>query len=143
MSTAGTPGSPNDELEEEVNQMAEKLADYRAAVLDKLNTNLPSILASTSLVVEKNVDFGSQFQPGPSHPPDFAAVESEAVGSLRKQEQDEAEKLQLLKEKFLSNANAVSSVSRKMKEITECMEKIDKLEPQNGVIHRAFKRKRE
>lgn len=70
---------------------------------------------------------------------DLGPVESETLGSLTGEEQEEAEKVQLLKQKILSNASAIPIVLKRMK---ECMSRIDKLESHNGFIHPAFKRKR-
>lgn len=53
-------------------------------------------------------------------------------------EDEDTEKIKLLKEKISSNAESIPVVLKRMK---DCMARIDQLESQNG-IHPAFKRKK-
>lgn len=55
------------------------------------------------------------------------------------EDSDEAEKLQLLKQKIASNGTAMPVILNRMKEY---MARIDKLDSSNGIIHPSFKRKR-
>nr|GMD31609.1 Packaging protein [Ipomoea batatas] len=147
---AETQGSQDEEeleeeelgnLEEEVTQMAEKVAEYRATLPDQLKTTLASLLAAQRPALQMHFDVGSLPQPGSSNAPasDLGPVESETLGTLTEEEQEETEKVQLLKQKILSNASAIPIVLKRMK---ESMSRIDKLESHNGFIHPAFKRKR-
>ncbi|XP_031092074.1 uncharacterized protein LOC115996800 [Ipomoea triloba] len=142
---AETQGSQDEEelgnLEEEVTQMAEKVAEYRATLPDQLKTTLASLLAAQRPALQMHFDVGSLPQPGSSNAPasDLGPAESETLGSLTEEEQEETEKVQLLKQKILSNASAIPIVLKRMK---ESMPRIDKLESHNGFIHPPFKRKR-
>ena len=64
---------------------------------------------------------------------------TDAGGQDAEQDQEIAEKLQLLKDKISSNVSAMPIVLKRMK---ECISKIDKLDSYNGIIHPAFKRKK-
>ncbi|CAH9109461.1 unnamed protein product [Cuscuta epithymum] len=144
MSIVKVPGSPNHELEEEVKQMAAKLADLRATVLDQLKATRASLLAANEPVQDMHFDFGSRHLPGPSRLPgsDLVAVGSNE-GPSTGEEQDEAvEQTQLLKQKYLRNAELASNLLKRLKEVMEFMGRIDKLGSQRPVIHPAFKRKR-
>lgn len=55
------------------------------------------------------------------------------------EDSDEAEKLQLLKQKIASNGTAMPVILNRMKEY---MARIDKLDSSNEIIRPAFKRKR-
>lgn len=52
---------------------------------------------------------------------------------------EEAEKMQLLKQKILSNTDALPVLLNRMKDY---MARINKLDSSNGIIHPVFKRKR-
>lgn len=54
-------------LEEEVNQMAEKVAEFRATLPDQLKTTLASLLAAQRPALEMHLDVGSLPQPGRSY----------------------------------------------------------------------------
>ncbi|KAH6767408.1 hypothetical protein C2S52_018391 [Perilla frutescens var. hirtella] len=122
-------------LEKEVEQIAQKILDYR--------TTLPAQLSSTISLLE------TQRPVLPTHLLDEAVPQPEAgvtKGLLREttgfpvtDDSDEAVKIQLLKQKISSNATAVPVVLNRMKEY---MARIDKLDSSNGIIHPAFKRKR-
>lgn len=60
------------------------------------------------------------------------------IALLAREEQKEAEKVQVLKQKISENASAIPVVLTRIK---ECMKRIDKLQPRNGIIHPAFNRK--
>lgn len=66
-------------------------------------------------------------------------VESGSMTFLVSEDQEEEEKIQLLKQKISTNASKMQIVVQRMKEY---MARIDKLESSNDVIHPAFKRKR-
>nr|GMD29877.1 Packaging protein [Ipomoea batatas] len=124
---AETQGSQDEEeleeeelgnLEEEVTQMAEKVAEYRATLPDQLKTTLASLLAAQRPALQMHFDVGSLPQPGSSNAPasDLGPVESETLGTLTEEEQEETEKVQLLKQKILSNASAIPIVLKRMKD---------------------------
>ncbi|XP_049386066.1 uncharacterized protein LOC125850245 [Solanum stenotomum] len=120
-----------EEIEEEVNQMAERIAEYRGAISVQLKTTVSSILTA------QRPD-GSESQSGYSSDPSSdveGPIESGNIAILAGDEQ----KVQLLKQKISENASAIPVVLTKMK---ECMKMIDKLQSCNGLIHPAFKRKR-
>ncbi|KAA8520627.1 hypothetical protein F0562_014883 [Nyssa sinensis] len=129
-----------EKLEADVKQMAQKILEYRATLPDQLKNTLASILASQRPVVATHLEDWSE--PGISGDPDPDAAglaESGKGTSLAKEDQDTAEKTQLLKQKISSNVSAMPVVLKRMK---ECMSRIDKLDSCNGFIHPAFKRKR-
>lgn len=66
-------------------------------------------------------------------------VESSKGETLVKEEQKTAEKVSLLKTKISSNAAAMPTVLKRMK---ECIARIEELDSYNGIIHPAFKKKR-
>ncbi|KAM7508662.1 hypothetical protein LguiA_019115 [Lonicera macranthoides] len=121
-------------LEAEVNQMAEKILQYRSTLPDQLKTTLASILAAQRPVVLTRFDDGSE--PCPSSDPNPAA---ERWPSQAEENQENEEKLQLLKSKISSNASAMPILLKRMK---ECISRIDKLDSLKGTIHPSFKRTR-
>nr|GMD29869.1 Packaging protein [Ipomoea batatas] len=83
---AETQGSQDEEeleeeelgnLEEEVTQMAEKVAEYRATLPDQLKTTLASLLAAQRPALQMHFDVGSLPQPGSSNAP--ASVQAKGV----------------------------------------------------------------
>ncbi|KAH0733226.1 hypothetical protein KY290_002278 [Solanum tuberosum] len=127
-----------EEIEEEVNQMAERIAEYRGAISVQLKTTVSSILTAQRPVLGTHFDDGSESQSGSSGDPSSdveGPIESGNIAILAGDEQ----KVQLLKQKISENASAIPVVLTRMK---ECMKRIDKLQSCNGVIHPAFKRKR-
>ncbi|KAH0766298.1 hypothetical protein KY285_002169 [Solanum tuberosum] len=127
-----------EEIEEEVNQMAERIAEYRGAISAQLKTTVSSILTAQRPVLGTHFDDGSESQSGSSGDPSsdvLGPIESGNIAILAGDEQ----KVQLLKQKISENASAIPVVLTRMK---ECMKRIDKLQSCNGVIHPAFKRKR-
>ncbi|XP_004231184.4 uncharacterized protein [Solanum lycopersicum] len=127
-----------EEIEEEVNQMAERIAEYRGTISVQLKTTVSSVLTAQRPVLGTHFDDGSESQSGSSG--DLSSdvegpIESGHIAILAGEEQKE----QLLKQKISENASAIPVVLTRMK---ECMKRIDKLQSCNGVIHPAFKRKR-
>ncbi|KAF3627420.1 putative protein, chloroplastic-like [Capsicum annuum] len=123
-------------LEQQVNQMADKILDYRYTIPGQLKTTLDSILAAQRPVYDTRQ--GPESQPGCSNYPSTSDVEG-CGASLAGEVQKEAEKAQLLKQKITSNASALPIVLNRMK---EGMARIDKLQSSKKVIHSAFKRGR-
>ncbi|KAK9910450.1 hypothetical protein M0R45_034411 [Rubus argutus] len=124
-------GSDADELEElecEVQEMAEKIREYRATLPEKLKNTLPSIIAAQRPV------FADGLEPGTSGAPNLGQIASDkdALGDQTFQ------KIHLLKDKMSRNVAAVPIV---MKRLKECTSNIDKLDSQNTLIHPVFKRK--
>lgn len=58
---------------------------------------------------------------------------------LHEESLETAKKIQLLKDKISSNITTIPTVLKRMK---DCISTIDKLDSYNGVIHPAFKRKK-
>ncbi|KAK6142815.1 hypothetical protein DH2020_023163 [Rehmannia glutinosa] len=125
--------------------MAEKILEYRTTLPDQLSSTLSSLLASQRPVSPAHfVDEGSEPETRTLPGADSEACASQ--GSTRENmalsaidDSEEAEKIQLLKQKISSNACALPVVLNRMKEY---MARIDKLESSNVIIHPAFKRKR-
>ncbi|XP_011092134.1 uncharacterized protein LOC105172418 [Sesamum indicum] len=122
-------------LEEEVQQMAEKLLEYRATLPDQLSSILSCLLASqrpvslTRLAVEES-------GPEAGKPP---LPDAEAGATQGLERTVEAEKIQLLKQKMSGNALTLPVVLKRMEVY---IAKIEELASSNGVIHPVFKRKR-
>ncbi|KAL1559950.1 hypothetical protein AAHA92_10229 [Salvia divinorum] len=113
-------------LELELEEMTQKLLDYRTTLPGKLSSTISSLLQSQRLVLPV---------------PDADAGVSQ--GLMRETTglpvAAEAEKLQLLKQKILSNVTAMPVVLNRLKEY---MARIDALDSSNGIIHPAFEMKR-
>ncbi|XP_030928253.1 uncharacterized protein LOC115954522 [Quercus lobata] len=126
----------NEELERDVKQMAEKLLQYRTTLPDHLRSTFTSVLTAQRPVLPPP----SESTPSGAPIPD-AGGQVKSIEGLQDSEQDQeiAEKLQLLKDKISSNVSAMPIVLKRMK---ECISKIDKLDSYNGIIHPAFKRKK-
>ncbi|PIM99964.1 hypothetical protein CDL12_27537 [Handroanthus impetiginosus] len=132
-------------LQEEVDQMAQKVLEYRTTLPDQLNSTLSSLLASQRPVLPTHlVEEG--WEPETRTVPALDSENGVSQGPIRDNvalsvtdDPEEAEKIRLLKQKISSNASALPVVLNRMKEY---MAKIDKLESSNGIIHPAFKRKR-
>ncbi|XP_044493838.1 uncharacterized protein LOC123217119 [Mangifera indica] len=126
-------------LESDVKQMAQKILEYRATLPDQLKSTFASILSSQRPVLS---GFESESEPGPSGEHNRGSgeyVESSKGKTLVKEEQKTAEKVSLLKTKISSNAAAMPTVLKRMK---ECIARIEELDSYNGIIHPAFKKKR-
>ncbi|XP_015064576.1 uncharacterized protein LOC107009743 [Solanum pennellii] len=123
-----------EEIEEEVNQMAERIAEYRGTISVQLKTTVSSILTAQRPVLGTRFDDGSESQSGSS-----GDLSSDVEGPIESGNiAGEEQKVELLKQKISENASAIPVVLTRMK---ECMKRIDKLQSCNGVIHPAFKRK--
>ncbi|KAK7261033.1 hypothetical protein RIF29_27336 [Crotalaria pallida] len=110
-------------LESDSNQMAQKLLEYRATLPDHLNNTLVSLLAAhrprlVPFHAEQNIFRGDS----------SSASEDPHI----------AKKVKLLNEKISSNCSAMPIVLKNMK---ECIAKINKLDSYNEIIHPAFRRK--
>lgn len=71
--------------------------------------------------------------------PGCVGLMRETTGFQVMDDPDEAEKIQLLKQKISSNAAAMPALLSRMKEY---MARIDKLDSSTGIIHPAFNKKR-
>ncbi|XP_073158494.1 uncharacterized protein [Henckelia pumila] len=128
-------------LKKEVERMAEKVLDYRTSLPNQLTSTLASLLSSQRPIVpdpEVGMVTGSDSEVGVSQGA-ARPVESGSMALLVREDQEEEEKIHLLKQKISTNASKMQIVMQRMKEY---MVRIDKLELPNDVIHPAFKRKR-
>ncbi|XP_059312668.1 uncharacterized protein LOC132063920 [Lycium ferocissimum] len=125
-----------EEMEEQVKQMAERITEYRETIPVQLKTTVSSIFTHQRPLLTTHFDYGP-----PSNPSSDVGgpIQSGSIALLAGEDQNEAEKVQLLKQKISENASAIPVALNRMK---ECMRRIDKLQSCNGVIHPAFKRKR-
>ncbi|KAL0309237.1 UNVERIFIED_CONTAM: hypothetical protein Sradi_5866000 [Sesamum radiatum] len=112
--------------------MAQKVLEYRTTLPDQLTSTLSSLLAFQRPVLPTHL-IDEVAEPETRTPP---GPDSEAGVS---QGPEEAEKIRLIKQKISSNASALPVLLNRMKEY---MARIDKLESSSGIIHPAFKRKR-
>ncbi|KAL3517158.1 hypothetical protein ACH5RR_024060 [Cinchona calisaya] len=134
-----------EKLEAEVKEMAQKILNYRTTLPRQLKSTLSSFLASQRPILPTLFDSGSESQPGPSSPhhplnPDMVRPIGSGNQALLAGEDQESEKIRLLKQKISSNASTIPVVLKRMK---DCMTRIDNLDSCNEVIiHPAFKRKR-
>ncbi|KAL0379526.1 UNVERIFIED_CONTAM: hypothetical protein Sangu_0016900 [Sesamum angustifolium] len=146
-------------LEAEVQQMAEKLLEYRATLPDQLHSTLSSLLASQRpfhwpVYPLKSPDPKPGRLPGRMPKLELPKVYSLLVGLLLLnlhvllkaflafvglERTVEVEKIQLLKQKMSDNALTLPVVLKRMEVY---MGKIEELASSDGVIHPAFKRKR-
>ncbi|KAL0425988.1 UNVERIFIED_CONTAM: hypothetical protein Sradi_1133600 [Sesamum radiatum] len=122
-------------LEAEVQQMAEKLLEYRATLPDQLHSTLSSLLASQRPVSLARLSV-EESGPEAGTPPQPDAEGGATQGLERTVE---VEKIQLLKQKMSGNALTVPVVLKRMEVY---IGKIEELASSDGVIHPAFKRKR-
>ncbi|KAI9182384.1 hypothetical protein LWI28_024788 [Acer negundo] len=138
---SGEPECEEEELEKlesDVKQMAQRILEYRATLPDQLKNTFASILSAQRPALP---GIEPQSEPGPSrdHNPDSGGhVESKGT-TLVGEDQMTADKIRLLKDKISSNVSAMPIVLKRMK---ECINKIDKLDSYNGIIHPAFKKKK-
>lgn len=132
-----------EKIEAEVKEMGEKILNYRTTLPLQLKSSLSSILAAQRpIILPTHFDSGSESQPGPStHPgPDGVRPIGSGNGALLEGEYQETEKIELLNQKFSSNASVMPVILKRMK---DCMRRIDHLDSCNGIIiHPAFKSKR-
>ncbi|CAA2933382.1 Hypothetical predicted protein [Olea europaea subsp. europaea] len=129
-------------LEEEVEQITQKVLEYRTKLPNQLNSTHASLLSSQRPIIpptrlsENGSEPRLELETGPNP---VVSVESSGMASLVGEGQGEAEKIQLLKLKISSNASMMPIVLKRMKDY---MVRIDGLEISNGIIRPAFKRKR-
>ncbi|KAL3640855.1 hypothetical protein CASFOL_015823 [Castilleja foliolosa] len=132
-------------LAEEVEQIAEKVIEYRTTLPEQLRSTLSSYLVSQRPVLPTRLVNG-----GPdSYTRTLTGPDSEAgvdKGLTREnlalsitEDTKEDEKIRLIKQKISSNTAELSGVLNRMKEY---MARIDKLGSSNVIIQPAFKRKR-
>lgn len=129
-----------EKLESDVNQIAEKILEYRQSLPDQLSNTLASILTSQRPVILTHFD--NELEPGTSDKPSPESgrpVESGPTTLLAEENNEYAEKAQFLKQTLTSNAFVLPNVLKRMK---ECISRIDKLESHTGIIHPVFKRRR-
>ncbi|KAG6391128.1 hypothetical protein SASPL_148879 [Salvia splendens] len=112
-------------LEEELEEIAQKLLDYRINLSGQLSSAISSLLESQRLLL-------------PDLDADAQDLMRDTAGFPVMADSDEAEKLQLLKQKISSNASAMPVVLNRLKEY---MARIDALDSSNMIIHPAFKMK--
>ncbi|XP_076937274.1 uncharacterized protein LOC143604775 [Bidens hawaiensis] len=117
-----------EQLEEDVNLMAQKLTEFRHTLPDQLRTTLASFLSAQrplNNIINNN--------PGPSssnpNPDNGALVEGDLV---------HAEKIRTIKQKISDNKSAMSS---QLKRVEDCMSRVEKLDSFSKGIHPAFKRR--
>ncbi|MCE0482544.1 hypothetical protein HAX54_041373 [Datura stramonium] len=130
------------ELEEQVNQLADRIAEYRGTIPVQLKSAVFSVLTAQRPVLGTHFDGGPESRSGPSGDPSSdvgGPIESGNIALLAGEEQKEAEKVQLLKQKISENSSTIPVALNRM---NECMTRINKLQLSNGIIHLAFKRKR-
>ncbi|XP_042037181.1 uncharacterized protein LOC121783234 [Salvia splendens] len=117
-------------LELELEETAQKLLDYRTTLPGKLSSTISSLLQSQRPVLPvPDADAGVN-----------QGLMRESTGLPVVADSDEAEKLQLLKQKISSNATAMPVVV--LSRLKEYMARIDALDSSNGIIHPAFEMKR-
>ncbi|KAL0339423.1 UNVERIFIED_CONTAM: hypothetical protein Sangu_1464400 [Sesamum angustifolium] len=132
-------------LEEEIEKMAQKVLEYRTTLPDQLTSNLSSLLAFQRPVlpthlIDEVAEPETRTPPGPDSEAGVSQGPArENMGLSATDGPEEAEKIRLLKQKISSNACALPVILNRMKEY---MARIDKLESSSGIIHPAFKRKR-
>ncbi|KAK9076408.1 hypothetical protein SSX86_004742 [Deinandra increscens subsp. villosa] len=114
-------------LEEDVNLMAQKLAQFRDTLPDQLQNTLTSILSAqipVQLNLSHNVHEPSSTNPNPDS------------GASIKDDLEHADKIQTIKQKIIGNKSAMTS---QLKRMEDCTSRIDKLDSFNKGIHPAFK----
>ncbi|KAI3681751.1 hypothetical protein L6452_36555 [Arctium lappa] len=116
-------------LEEDVKLMAQKIAEFRETLPTQLQNTLASILSAQRPVNLNRSDNDTGTSSNPNQ-------ESEA---LAEQDPIYTEKIQTIKQKISSNASAMPSLLKRMK---DCISRIDKLDSFNSGIHPVFKRRK-
>ncbi|XP_057463846.1 uncharacterized protein LOC130753693 [Actinidia eriantha] len=115
-----------EKLEADVSEMAEKILEYRTTLPDQLKNALASTLAAQRPVF-------------PTRNTDGIDAGQSGKRPLLADDQETAKKTQLLRDKISRNVSAMPVLLKRMK---DCISRIDSLEPRNGYVHPAFKRKR-
>ncbi|KAL3536823.1 hypothetical protein ACH5RR_000189 [Cinchona calisaya] len=131
-----------EKLQAEVKEMAEKILNFRITFPGQLKSILSSILASQRPILLTHFDSGSDSHSGSSNypNPDVVRTIGSGDGTLLTEEDQETEKIKLLKQKISSNASTMPVVLKRM---NDCVARIDNLDSCNGIIiHSAFNRKR-
>lgn len=129
-----------EKLEEDVNEMAQKILDYRTTLPDQLKSALASSLVAQRPAFPTRLSDGSE--PGPSgctNPDAEGPIELGRRPPLAQEDHDTAEKTRLLKQKISSNASALPVLLKRMK---ECISRIESRESCNEFIPPVFKRKK-
>ncbi|KGN56521.1 uncharacterized protein LOC101223085 [Cucumis sativus] len=129
------PDSELEELELEVQQMAQRILHYRSTLSAQIKSSFCSLLESSRPLAIAS-------EPGISARPDHEDDEQTTRGedtNLHEEGLETAKKIQLIKDKISSNNTMIPTVLKRMK---DCISTIDKLDSYNGVIHPAFKRKK-
>ncbi|KAL2477822.1 hypothetical protein Fot_46836 [Forsythia ovata] len=131
-------------LEEEVEQIAQKVVQYRTSIPDEL-ASLLAFQRPVSTTHSGDGRFESKAHPAPGQESESGRspgmgrhLESGTTASLVGDIQEEAEKIRLLKHKISSNTSIMPIV---LNRIHEYMARMDKLESLKGIIHPALKRK--
>ncbi|GAA0144607.1 hypothetical protein LIER_35970 [Lithospermum erythrorhizon] len=116
-----------EKLEESVVDISQQILDYRNTCPNQLKTTFAFILESRRPILQH------------SHQNILGSSRGSASeSSVTEEDPEDIKKLELLKQKMSSNASAISVTLKRMR---ECMDKMDKLQSQKGVIHPAFKKK--
>ncbi|GKU96862.1 hypothetical protein SLEP1_g10047 [Rubroshorea leprosula] len=129
-----------EKLESDLHKMAQKILEYRTTLPDQLKATLVTVLSSQRPILP-GTELDSD--PGPSDErcnSDSRQVESIRDGSKADGEQKNSEKIILLKDKISANIAAMPLV---LKRLRECISRMEKLDSCNGIIHPAFKRRKD
>ncbi|KAG9129322.1 hypothetical protein Leryth_026505 [Lithospermum erythrorhizon] len=123
--------------EEEVVNVAQLILEYRNTSSELLKATLASLLESQRPIhllvrsLQSDVDLNPRFT--------GRLRGSESGASLTEEDKEDGKKLELIKQKISSNASAITATLKRMK---GCMDHMDKLQSQKGVIHPVFKKRR-
>ncbi|GER46396.1 hypothetical protein STAS_23435 [Striga asiatica] len=131
-------------LEVEVQQMAQKIFEYRAILPDQFSSTLRSVLASgkpvfTTRLADERTEPATPVLPRPDSEAGISrGLMRENTDLPATEDKEEDDKIQLLQQKISSNTVFLPALLNRMKEY---MARIDKLESSDLIIHAAFKRK--
>ncbi|KAK4769795.1 hypothetical protein SAY87_030327 [Trapa incisa] len=128
-----------EQLELEVQNMAEKILHYRSTLSEQLK-NAFAVLASAHRPEFPQVDSGSEPRPSGA-PRQGPSRDSELVSNSPVSESyiDTAKKIELLKEKTMKNIAALHGLLKRLK---GCVSAIDNLDSHPSIIHPAFRKDR-
>ncbi|XP_057533536.1 uncharacterized protein LOC130811306 [Amaranthus tricolor] len=129
-------------LEEEVKKMAKKVEEYRSTLPNQLKSSYSSLLSELrpTFSLLDQIDIAEPgTSSGPHSGPVFSNGNSSAEVEANNDEQQNCDKVQLLKDKISSNIAAMPKVIKRM---NDCISRIDKLVSSEVTIHPAFKRKK-
>ncbi|KAB1207469.1 hypothetical protein CJ030_MR7G012487 [Morella rubra] len=131
-----------EKLESNVKEMAHKILEYRSTLPDQLRTTLASVLTAQRPVLP------DWLEPGLSGDAEGQVKSSEGVQQAV-EDQEIAEKVQLLKDKISSNISAVPTVLKRMREFVD-LKRNDKGVPMsdplyllNGAMQPALEKERD